>query len=96
MTVRNRGVAILPWGLLLAFILVLSTPGHAGECWLDTPGGYQRIGGKARIGPYPDRRQCEEINQKYFAGKGKCSCVLTVYQPENDGKTKGYTPSKIK
>ena len=92
----NHAIAILPGGLLLASVLILSTPVQAGECWMDTPKGYQSIGGKARIGPYPDRRQCEEINQKYFAGKGKCSCVLTVYQPKNDGKTKDYTPSKIK
>lgn len=62
----------LPFFLLPA--LLLSTPVSLfAAYYLDTPAGYRRIGGAARIGPYSSKTQCESVNSQYFSGQGTCS-----------------------
>jgi hypothetical protein len=45
---------------------------------MDTPSGYQGMGGAERIGPYSSRSQCEAVNSQYFNGAGSCSCTSTT------------------
>jgi hypothetical protein len=47
----------------------------AAECYMDTPSGYQGMGGGGRIGPYPSRSACESVSSQYFGGQGSCSCT---------------------
>lgn len=82
-------------GAISVLFLLLSLPVSASEvCYLDTPPGYQRMGGKSRLGSYSSSGQCESIRQQYFGTAGTCSCTPTPpnYQPQPNtyrGKIQG-------
>jgi len=71
---QNPIKMIIPAAVLISFLLhplpVLSSE----TCYLNTPSGYQSMGGAGRIGPYSSSSECEEINSQYFNGAGSCSC----------------------
>ena len=69
---------------LAAFLLLLLLPLHGSaseECYLETPSGYQGIGGGSRLGPYSSRSECESVNSDYFDGNGTCYCSYTEPAP---------------
>ena len=80
-----RPVLTCPWpirGFLLVCIAMLSLAlTHGGKvwagCYLDTPSGYQRMGGAGRLGPYPSSSSCEAVNARAFHGKGYCRCTTS-------------------
>lgn len=56
----------------LSFLTFLALASE--ECYMYTPYQYQRDGGDYRIGPYPSRRSCQEVNSDAFGGSGRCDC----------------------
>ncbi|HJX33852.1 MAG TPA: hypothetical protein VJ373_01620, partial [Desulfatiglandales bacterium] len=68
---------IIQAAVLISFLLhplhVLSS-----ETWyLNTPSGYQRMGGESRLGPYSSEEECNTVNIQYFNRAGSCSCSST-------------------
>ena len=48
---------------------------------MDTPRGYQGIGGKPTIGPYSSATACEEVNRRSFGGQGRCRLQSRSQEP---------------
>lgn len=71
---------------LATFSLILTPWGTVwAGCYLDTPSGYQRMGGAGRLGPYPSSSSCQAVNSRSFHGLGSCSC--TSSGPSGGGGT---------
>ncbi len=59
--------------LVLALVLFLTGGVASAAWWIDTPSGYQKIGGKARIGPYKTYYDAQNVNNAKFNGAGYVS-----------------------
>ncbi len=54
----------------------LASPAFGDETWyMDTPSGYQGMGGASRIGPYSSENACKSVNDANFGGQGTCVCT---------------------
>jgi tetratricopeptide (TPR) repeat protein len=75
-----KEIYIIWLSLLVLFLITLSPfPTSASEtCYMNTPSGFQRMGGASRIGPYSSRAQCGGVNSQFFNGAGICSCTSTA------------------
>jgi len=73
-TVIRKG-ALLNLIIIHSALLFLAVQADASEtCYMDTPSGFQRMGGASRIGPYSSSSECESVNRQHFKGAGNCSC----------------------
>jgi hypothetical protein len=76
---------VFPAGVLAALLLPPLTVLSSETCYLDTPSGFQRMGGASRIGPYASSSECESINRQYFSGAGSCSCSSSSSDSQESG-----------
>ena len=69
--------------LLLGLFVFISGISADEEWYLDTPSGYQGMGGGGTLGPYSSESECESVNSQYFNGMGDCYCT-SGSSTEND------------
>jgi hypothetical protein len=73
---------IITQSVLFIGFLCLSIQTHASETWyIDTPSGFQRMGGASRMGPYSSKEQCESVNRQHFENTGTCIRTSTSTTP---------------
>lgn len=51
-------------------VLTLTAGLACADWWIDTPSGYQGIGGASRIGPYKTYYEAQDVNNAKFNGAG--------------------------
>jgi len=73
--------------ILLFLVFTHSSVFAKEECYMYTPYQYQRDGGDYRIGPYPSRSSCKDVNDDNFGGSGRCDCT-EIADPST-----GYVPA---
>ena len=72
---RQYPIKIIISAAVLMLLLMSPLPVLSDEtCYLNTPSGFQGMGGESRIGPYSSSSECEAVNNQYFNGAGSCSC----------------------
>lgn len=74
---RVRAFFITCFVVFESFILLYPAVSASETCYLNTPAGFQDMGGASRIGPYSSRSECEAVNSQSFHGNGSCSCTST-------------------
>ena len=80
---------------IFTFLISLSYTGQAraDECWINTPSGYQGIGGASRIGPYSDYYEALGVNNSHFEGWGSIDCTKT--EKRGSGSKFNYGAAKF-
>ncbi|MCC7140402.1 MAG: hypothetical protein IT460_18435 [Planctomycetes bacterium] len=79
---RRRGRGLCAALCVIAALVVGAAPASAGdECWLESPGGFQRMGGQRWFGPYASYDEAQGVNRSHFQGLGTVSCTRTPPPP---------------